>query len=344
MFPFFFILISFLLCLFIRDVCQFSSVAKNRTTKCKLFGYLVHTHTHTHHLALWPCTAFLRLLYAPYRPCHPPPSSVSSLPALLFPASSNPSRPGAHCPMPHACPQHDQESVSLRDSTTLRKVLGDAPSWVAWGLQRVRTTHSHPAPCAAGSTHGDLTLSWVETNFPGPGEKERDRAEQPGQPLGHPHGCTQGRGSRLGGRPGAAGSPRSAALLRALAVLPGVSAASGAPGTAPRPASPRHRPRLRARLPHRAQPAWLSQARAPRSRATLGSARCQAQRERSQSSGARGAAESPPPGLGRPISGRRGGSASRAAPAPRSPARGRAHRDLPSCCSGSPGPARSHAR
>lgn len=236
-----------------------------------------------------------------------------------------------------ACPQrfHDTQQQSPRGCSELG------------GLGSPTSLHHPLAPGlarAAGSAHGDLTLSWVETNFPGPGEKERDRAEQPGQPLGHPHGCTQGRGSRLGGRPGAAGSPRSAALLRSLAVLRGVSAASCAPGNAPRPASPRRRSPLPAPLPHRAQPAWLSQARAPRSRATLGSARCPAQREPSQSSGARGAAESPPPGPGRPISGRRSGSASRAAPAPRSLARGRAHRDLPRCSSGSPEPARPHAR
>lgn len=116
----------------------------------------------------------------------------------------------------------------------------------------------------------------------------------------------------------AAGSPRSAALLRTLAIRLGASAASRATPAADRPASPRHQSPLPVPQPHRSQPAWLSQARA-----TLGSAHRPAQQEPSQSSGARGArgaAESPPPLPSRPISGRRGGSASRAAPAGRSPA------------------------
>lgn len=150
--------------------------------------------------------------------------------------------------------------------------------------------------------------------------------------------------ARLGGRGGggypdreaarAAGSPRSAALLRAPAIRRGASTASRATRAADRPASPRHRTPLPVPLllPHRSQPAWLSQARA-----TLGSAHRPAQQEPSQSSGARGAVESPPPLPSRPISGRRGGSASRAAPARRNPARRRAHRDLPGCSSGVPG-------
>lgn len=198
------------------------------------------TDVHTHTWALWSCPAFPQLLDAPpYRPCHPPPSAATSLPApVLFPASSNPCPLGARCSMPHACPLHDQESVS---PVIPRHTAAKSSGMLRAGWPGVsRTSLHHPlAPGlsrAAGSAHGDLTLSWVETNFPGPGEKERDWAEQPGQPLGHPHGCTQGRGSRLGGRPGAAGSLGSAALLRALAVLRGVSAASCAPGNAPRPA------------------------------------------------------------------------------------------------------------
>lgn len=70
-------------------------------------------YTHAHTWAPWACTAFPRVLYALYRPCHPPPSAATSLPApLLFPASSNPCCPDARCSMPHACPPHDQESVS----------------------------------------------------------------------------------------------------------------------------------------------------------------------------------------------------------------------------------------
>lgn len=115
----------------------------------------------------------------------------------------------------------------------------------------------------------------------------------------------------------AAGSPRSAALLRTLAIRLGASAASRATPAADRPALPRHQSPLPVLQPHRSQPAWLSQARA-----TLGSAHRPAQQEPSQSSGARGArgaAESPPPLTSRPISGRRGGSASRAAPASAAP-------------------------
>lgn len=298
-------------------------------------------YTHTHTWALWPCTAFPQLLYAPYKPCHPPPCQplFSSQPPETRVVRTH----AAPCPLPHASPPHDQENLSPAIPGHPAKSSGMLRA--GWpGVSNESAPPTRTRPCALRSAHGDLTLSWVETNFPGPSEKERDRAEQPGQPLGHPHGCTQGRGSRLGGRPGAAGSPRSAALLCALAVLRGVSAASGAPWTAPLPASPCHRPPLPAPLPHRAQPAWLLQARAPRSRATLGSAGCRAQREPSQSSGARGAVESPPPESDRPISERRGGSASRAAPAPRSPARGRAHWDLPACSCGSPGPVRPHAR
>lgn len=212
---------------------------------------------------------------------------------------------------------------SAQDSTTLRESLGDARNWLAWGL-REPAPPTRTRPC-------DLTLSWVETNFPRSSEKERDRAEQSGQPLGHPHGCTLGGGDPDREAAGTADSPRSAALLHALAVLRGVSAASRAHRTVDWPASFRRRSPLPAPLPHRALLAWFSQARAPRSRATLGSARCRTQREPSQSSGARGAAESPPP---RP--GRTNQREARRQGLPRSPRpaqpRGRAHRDLPGCC------------
>lgn len=138
----------------------------------------------------------------------------------------------------------------------------------------------------------------------------------------------------------AAGSPRSAALLRTLAIRLGASAASRATPAADRPASPRHQSPLPVPQPHRSQPAWLSQARA-----TLGSAHRPAQQEPSQSSGARGArgaAESPPPPA-EPANQRE----ARRLGLPRSPSRAqprrRAHRDLPGCSSRSQEPPRPHA-
>lgn len=184
-------------------------------------GHDRYTHTHTPghrgHVLLSHGSYMLYTDLATHHPAQPPPCQplFSSQP----PATRVVRMHAAPCPtrarrmIRRACPQrfHDNQK-SPRGCSELG------------GLGSPTSLHHPLAP--GPSAHGDLTLSWVETNFPGPSEKERDRAEQPGQPLGHPHGCTQGRGSRLGGRPRAAGSPSSAALLRALAVLRGVSAAS----------------------------------------------------------------------------------------------------------------------
>lgn len=218
-------------------------------------------YTHTHTWALWPCTAFPQLLYAPYKPCHPPPCQplFSSQPPETRVVRTH----AAPCPLPHASPPHDQENLSPAIPGHPAKSSGMLRAgWPGVSNESAPPTRTPPCALRAAPTATLPCRGWKRTS------QDPVRRSEIGQSNPVSHLATRMAAHRGGdpdweAAPGPLVPPRSAALLCALAVLRGVSAASGAPWTAPLPASPCHRPPLPAPLPHRAQPAWLLQARAP---------------------------------------------------------------------------------